>query len=97
MQDKTKSRGELLRSRNRRLKRTASALLIPAQDLYEGVYRHAHGDWGAIDAAAREANEKALLNGGRLCSSYNTKGGIVYQVITEADSGDTIVRLGMDE
>jgi hypothetical protein len=74
-----------------------TGVLIPAQDLYEGVYRHVHGDWGTIDTAAQEANEEALRTGGRVCSTYTTKGGIVYQVITEADSAETVIKLGLDE
>lgn len=34
------------------------------------LHRHASGDWGAIDANARQANECALRSGGGLVSVY---------------------------
>jgi hypothetical protein len=32
--------------------------------------RHSSGDWGALDEEDRQANEDALVHGGRLLSSY---------------------------
>ncbi len=54
--------------------------------------RHAAGDWGVLDSHDRRANERALRDGTRLFSSYETASGKVW-VITEADRSSTCLLL----
>lgn len=54
--------------------------------------RHAHGDWGDLDAEDTASNNAALVGGGMLLSVYhhdNTK----YYVITEHDRSVTTLLL----
>ena len=57
--------------------------------------RHASGDWGELCAEDKATNEQALIDGGRLMSSYDTPVGTVW-VITEADRSVTTVLLPQD-
>ena len=57
-------------------------------DVTELLARHASGDWGDVDAADKTANDLAVMNGGRLLSSYHLGAGKVY-VITEHDRSAT--------
>ena len=52
--------------------------------------KHLSGDWGEVDAEDQMANDKALIDGGRLLSSYRTLKGIEVWVLTEAvgDGGE---------
>jgi hypothetical protein len=52
--------------------------------------RHAAGDWGELDPEDRAHNDRALLDGERLLSAYETAAGKVY-VITEWDRSHTTV------
>jgi hypothetical protein len=54
---------------------------------------HALGEWGDLDAHDAEANRTALLEGGRILSSYETRLGDELWVITEADRSSTCVLL----
>jgi hypothetical protein len=55
--------------------------------------RHANCDWGIVDQHDWEANNAALVNGGRLLSAYRTASGEKLWIITEADrSATTILR-----
>lgn len=60
----------------------------------EGVFiilaRHNGGDWEELAKEDREANEKALEEGGRIFSKY-TVGGRVFWVITEANRKTTTI------
>ena len=63
---------------------------------YEGCFRllsrHAGGDWGDVGGADRRENERALREGARLLSAYDTPAGRCW-VITEADRSSTCVLL----
>ena len=50
--------------------------------------KHLSGDWGEVDAEDQKANDQALLDGGRLLSSYRTLRGVVVWVLTEAEGDD---------
>ena len=50
--------------------------------------KHLSGDWGEVDAEDQKANDQALLDGGRLLSSYRTLKGVVLWVLTEAEADD---------
>jgi hypothetical protein len=53
--------------------------------------RHQHGDWGALDAHDRAANELAVKDGSRILSAYDIKGERIW-VITEAVGEDGVSR-----
>jgi hypothetical protein len=61
--------------------------------------RHAHGDWGDLDAHDKRMNEQAIANEGdpekqqRILSCYHTSKGIKIYVITEHDRSYTTVLL----
>jgi hypothetical protein len=53
--------------------------------------RHQDGDWGALDAHDRAANELAVKNGSRILSAYDINGERIW-VITEAVGEDGVSR-----
>lgn len=54
--------------------------------------RHAGGDWGNLDAEDRQANDRALMDGSRIFSSYRlVDTGERIWIITEADRSYTTV------
>lgn len=61
--------------------------------------RHAHGDWGDLDAHGRQMNERAMAHERcpdrrmRVLSTYQTKLGVKLYVITEHDRSYTTVLL----
>lgn len=63
--------------------------------LLQVVGSHHHGNWGVVSAADWEANEAALIQGGRLVSRYEL-GGTTILVITEADRSATTLMLPED-
>jgi hypothetical protein len=48
---------------------------------------HAQKEWGAIDAEDARANERAIIEGGRILSAYDAEGQKVL-VVTEAMADD---------
>lgn len=56
------------------------------------VHRHARGDWGDVDAHDAAANDRAVTEGTRVLSAYETAAGRIW-VITEADRSSTTVLL----
>jgi hypothetical protein len=63
---------------------------------HEGCFlllaRHASCDWGEVDGHDRRQNERALRDGARLLSAYDTEAGRCW-IITEADRSSTCVLL----
>jgi hypothetical protein len=63
---------------------------------HEGCFRllarHAGGDWGDVSGCDRRENERALRDGARLFSAYDTPAGRCW-IITEADRSSTCVLL----
>lgn len=57
------------------------------------LVRHVTGDWGDVSGDDKQANERALLDGERLLSSYMTKLGEKLWVLTEADRECTTLLL----
>jgi hypothetical protein len=53
--------------------------------------RHQHGDWGALDAHDRVANELAVKDGSRILSAYDINGERIW-IITEAVGEDGVSR-----
>lgn len=54
------------------------------------IGRHIKGDWGDLDDEDKQANQRALIDGGRLFSAYVVDERKVY-IITEADRSSTTV------
>lgn len=55
------------------------------------IDRHVRGDWGDLDDEDRDANDRALLHGGRLLSAYRLSPTDAVWVITEWDRSVTTV------
>lgn len=66
---------------------------VPPSEMAQALRRHARGDWGDLDAEDRRSNDEALKSGGRLLSSYKTRSGTKFWIITEADRSSTTVLL----
>ncbi len=66
---------------------------VPPSEMTQALRRHARGDWGELDDEDRRANDEALKDGTRLLSSYRTKAGVKFWIITEADRSATTVLL----
>lgn len=57
------------------------------------LQRHAHGEWGDLDAEDVQENEFSLQHGLRLLSAYRLKDGTRIWIITEADRSATTILL----
>ncbi len=66
---------------------------IPILEFFSAFQRHLIGDWGALDAEDWKANDRALIDGTRLFSVYESVSGIRFWIITEADRSVTTVLL----
>lgn len=55
--------------------------------------RHIRGDWGDCNAEDSEANDRAVIDGGRVLSAYQLGTGVRIWVITEADRSSTCLLL----
>lgn len=73
-----------------------AASTLQDEDVLIALHRHSTGDWGNLCPEDRTANEGALINGTRLLSSYRSKTGIAFWIITEADRSLTTVLLPAD-
>ena len=62
-------------------------------DVFKALVRHLDGDWGDVDEHDRQANDNALLFGGRLLSAYIDRRSTRYWIVTEADRSATAVLL----
>jgi hypothetical protein len=61
---------------------------VSAEDILLCLLRHKRGEWGDLDPLDREANERALLSGGRLFSEHRIRDGRTLWVITDAAGDD---------
>lgn len=76
---------------------TSTALaVLPGSDVASGLTRHSTGDWGEISAEDAKTNDRALVCGARLLSSYRTRNGVRFWIITDADRSKTTVLLPED-
>ena len=66
---------------------------IPPSEMLHALRRHARCDWGDLDDEDLAANNRALLEGTRLLSTYKSSAGIKFWIITEADRSATTVLL----
>lgn len=69
---------------------------IPPDEIQGALARHVRGDWGTLDVEDWNANEQALLHGGRLFSAYHSTQNIKFWIITEHDRSVTTVLLPED-
>ncbi len=77
-----------------RLVTTPGALeFVPRDQMLAALARHTCGDWGDMEPADREENERSLTEGLRLFSVYHTRARITFWIITEADRSVTTVLL----
>lgn len=65
-------------------------------DTARAVIRHCLADWGDVSPEDKDANDWALLSGGRLHSVYHDSNGVKFWIITEADRSTTTVLLPDD-
>ena len=65
---------------------------VSMEELRSLLRRHAAGDWGDCTPEDAAQNDRALANGARLLSVYETPGGKVW-LITEADRSATTALL----
>lgn len=80
-----------------RIVSTPNALrVIPNDEIVSALGRHSRGDWGTLDSEDLNANEQALLHGGRLFSAYLTSQNVKFWIITEHDRSVTTVLLPED-
>lgn len=69
---------------------------IPNEEILRALCCHVQGDWGTLDKEDWNANERALLQGGRLFSAYQSSRNIKFWIITEHDRSVTTVLLPED-
>ena len=69
---------------------------LPAEEVQESLLRHAEGEWGDVCKDDWERNDEALENEARLMSSYRTKKGIRFWIITEWDRSVTTIFLPLE-
>jgi hypothetical protein len=69
---------------------------IPNPEILNALSRHVRGDWGTLDKQDWNANEQALMHGGRLFSIYVSSQNIKFWIITENDRSATTVLLPED-
>lgn len=74
----------------------AAMAAIPNDEILRSLARHAAGDWGDLSPADAEENELSLKNGWRLLSSYRSREGVKFWIITEADRSATTILLPED-
>ena len=60
------------------------ALEQAGQSVWIFLARHLAGDWGAVDAHDKAANDEALKDGSRLLSAYSLNTGTTIWLVTEA-------------
>ncbi|HEY0607767.1 MAG TPA: hypothetical protein VGD58_32935 [Herpetosiphonaceae bacterium] len=69
------------------------ALETNQQNAVYFLARHLRADWGELDEADKQANDHALITGGRLLSAYHLNDGTKLWIITEWDRSSTCLLL----
>ena len=70
--------------------------LIPMEEVFKALDRHATGDWGNLPLADFKVNQKSITNNGRVMSRYLYRDELCFWVITEGDRSLTSVVLESD-
>lgn len=58
-------------------------------DMLDAVAIHSTGHWGEVSPKQWLANDRAVANGGRICSAHRSIRRVRFWVITEADRSQT--------
>lgn len=66
---------------------------VPAEEISSALARHSIGDWGDLDREDIDENNRAVIDGSRLFSSYRSLSDVKFWVITESDRSVTTVLL----
>jgi hypothetical protein len=69
---------------------------IVQEDALQALSRHSQADWGDHSQNGKLENDKALLYGGRLLSTYHDRNGVNFWIITEHHRNMTTVLLPAD-
>ena len=72
---------------------SAAREALDPEDILSALGRLARFDWGEIDQATVDANERAMESGGRLVGLYRTGEGRQFSTIFEADRSGVCFRL----
>ena len=67
--------------------------VLSIEDVMEALCRHLSGDWGDLSTEDKQENDFSVNNGFRIISSYSSKKGVKFWIITEADRSATTVLL----
>ena len=67
--------------------------VVPMDEIRRALIRHISGDWGNLDKEDKASNDRALIEGARLFSAYNSESNVRFWIITEADRSATTVLL----
>lgn len=62
-------------------------------DMKRGLFWHSQRYWGDVSEEDQEANDRAILDGGRILSAYVADNGTRFWLITEADRSATTILL----
>lgn len=62
-------------------------------DVRDALARHMRGDWGDVCDADWDENDFSVENGFRILSSYRSRAGVKFWIITEADRSLTTILL----
>jgi len=62
-------------------------------DIQRLLMRHVSGDWSEMVEEDQRANHEAVLEGGRVFSSFRLANGVKVWIITEADRSYTTILL----
>lgn len=66
---------------------------VPPRDLAEAVRRHMSGEQRERSDEDRVSRERAIKNGWRMLSAYETDSGLEFWIVTEADRSATTALL----
>ena len=67
--------------------------VLSREDIMKALRRHLSGDWGDLSTEDKQENDFAVNNKLRILSSYSSKKGVKFWIITEADRSVTTVLL----
>jgi hypothetical protein len=70
--------------------------VLSNEDVLLALSCHVRGDWGELGVEDKATNDRALVIGERLLSSYRTVDGMKFWIITEWDRSATTVLLPED-
>jgi len=66
---------------------------IPSDERLAALAKHARSDWGEVDGVDWSENDSAIIQGNRIFSEYQSKAGVTFLIITEADRSATTILL----